>query len=223
MKKIWGIIVVVASVMLVSIMLVCGAFLYGKSQSETIVKETVQYIEAENQADDIVAEEDFVLSINYIENTLLPASDLIVSRFNYKDADIYEDFKEINGHKIPLTTDKVVFTYEGAISLGIDFSQIRYQIDEEKKTIQITLPEVGIIANEIEFSSFEYYTVSDSIFNKNMMEETTELIDTLKTKTAARVLKDQEILQDVEQKTQALIRSLLETEEHTKEYLVVFR
>ena len=220
MKKEYIIIIVAVSVLLVA--MIVGAFFWGQSLAPTVVKHDVEYVQADEPADEYIEEEDYTLEIRYLEEVIAPASDLVTTRFYYKDADTYESYKEFKGFKIPLTTDQVVFTYEGTVSLGFDFSAITYRIDEANKKIYIKLPAVKIIANEIEFDSFTYYEVKNSIFTEQTMEITTDIMAVLQEKTEQRVMNDQELLDSVRDNAENLIRGLLKAAEHTSEYKVEF-
>ena len=71
-----------------------------------------------------------------IEEILQPAGDLITQRYYYTDMDTFESYKELLGAKIPLTTDKVVFTYKGAISAGIVLSKVEFEVNERPSTLR---------------------------------------------------------------------------------------
>ena len=74
------------------------------------------------KADSIIEEDNYILTISTVEKIIKPASDLITSKYIYKDADSYENYKNLFGKRVPFTTDKVVFTYKGTVSVGIDLS-----------------------------------------------------------------------------------------------------
>ncbi|MDO5293952.1 MAG: DUF4230 domain-containing protein [bacterium] len=174
-------------------------------------------------ADTVVTDKDTLLTISTVEEILRPASDLISMRYCYTDADMNENFKSFLGNRVPFTTDKVVFTYDGVISVGIDLASVKYEIDHESKAINIELPEVKIIANEIDASSFKYAYKSDSIFNSTDMSDYTSLIDALKQKKAEDVKNNTEFMQSAETNTKTVVKSFLTEAEATKEYTVNFK
>ncbi|MDO5520658.1 MAG: DUF4230 domain-containing protein [bacterium] len=174
-------------------------------------------------ADSVVSNGDMLLSISTVEEILKPASDLISMRYCYTDADVNENFKSFFGNRVPFTTDKVVFTYDGIVSVGVDLSSVEYEINHENKAITILLPEVKIIANEIDASSFEYPYKSDSIFNSTDMSDYTDLIDVLKQKKAEEVKNNTEFMKSAEENTKTVLKSFLTEAEATKEYTVTFK
>lgn len=175
------------------------------------------------RADDAIVEDNYMLTISTVEKIIKPASDLITSKYNFKDAGTYEDYKHILGKKVPFTTDKVVFTYKGTVSVGIDLSDVKYEIDDKNKSISITLPEIGIKSNEIDNSSFEYPFESDSVFNSTEMSDFTKLLSTLKKKKEEEVKKDTEFMDTARQNTENVLKDFLTASDATKEYSVIFK
>ena len=179
-------------------------------------------VDVSGDADKIITTDEFQVEIRHVEEILSPASDLVTSRYNYKDAQIYENNKKFFGVKLPFTEDKVVFTYEGTISLGIDMSKAKYNVDNENKKITVDLPEIGIISNEIDAGSFEYPFVSDSVFNNTNMPDYTKLIDILKDEKAKDILADTETLDQCMANTKMVITNLLLNSDKTKDFTVEF-
>lgn len=177
----------------------------------------------------IVEEEDefvgdqYLLTISTVEEIIKPASDLITSRYIYKDADTYENYKELFGKKVPFTTDKVVFTYRGTVSVGIDLSDVYFDIKNNEKIIIITLPEQVIKSNEIDDSSFEYPFTADSFFNNTEMGDFTDLLATLKDRKAAEVKNDTDFMYAARQNTENVLRKFITAADVTKEYRVDFQ
>ena len=174
------------------------------------------------EADDLIAGDNYMLTISTVEKIVKPANDLITSTYNYKDADVYENYKELFNKRVPFTTDKVVFTYKGTIGVGVDLSQVKYDIDNENTTISIELQEVGIKFNEIDESSFEYPFESNSIFNSTEMSDYTKLLATLKEKKEIEVKSDLEFMHTAKQNTENVLKNFLTASDETKDYSVIF-
>ena len=220
-KEYWIAIIVTICVVMAGVAI--GTYFIGRNQSEPVNHHKNESVDLEEPADEVVEEQNAKLEIRYLKEVIAPASDLVTTRYYYKDADSFQSYKEINGFKIPLTTDEVVFTYEGTVSLGIDFSKIVFLVDEKDKKITVDLPEVKIVANEIDFHSFVYYEIKNSIFTEQTMEVTTDLLAVLQEKTANRVMNDQELLDSVRDNAENLIRGLLNSAEYSSGYEVVFK
>lgn len=163
-----------------------------------------------------------VITAITLRQILKPASDLISMKYCYTDADYYEHFKDLFGKKIPFTTDRVVFTYNGVVSAGIDLSLVEYEIDNELKSIVVKLPEIKILSNEIDASSFEFPYESNSIFTKTDMDDYMKIIDSLKEKKVKDIKSNDEFMKSTLDNTKNVIKSFLTLDDSTKEYTVNF-
>lgn len=195
-----------------------GFYRRGKSVSASLTPDLSTFVVAP-----IPTEKPFLLTISHVEEIIKLASDMITTKYAYTDADTYENYKQLFNIKLPLTTNKVVFTYSGEIGIGIDLSEITAYLDNENKTITIDLPEVNVKYNEIDAESFEYYNVSSTIFNQLEMEDITDLIAALLEQKEAQVLNNKKIMEEAKGNTEIVLRSLLSNSDITKEYKVVFK
>lgn len=194
----------------------------GRGEPQPAAPELPVQMEAE--PDEVIqVNESAVLTVWNIEEILRPASELITTRYYYTDADIFENYKQLGGMKIPLTTNKTVFTYDGTVSIGIDFSQIAIEVDNEERVITVTLPPSRIIANEIDASSFRYYDVTNSVFNQTEMGDITELIDQLKLKKEEKIYADEDFLLQSDRNAQRILEGFLSASELTDSYTVEFQ
>ena len=168
-------------------------------------------------------EKPFTLTISHVNEIIRPASELITTKYAYTDANIYENYKELFNVRLPITTNKVVFTYSGSVGIGIDLSKLSLYLDNENKTITITLPELEVKYKEIDAESFEYYNVSSSIFNQFKMADSTDLISTLLEKKVQQVLNDKNIMDEARINTELVLKSFLSISDLTKDYKVTFK
>lgn len=173
--------------------------------------------------DNTIVEENYTLTISNVKEVLKPASDLISTKYYYTDADTYENYKELFGKRVPFTTDKVVFIYDGIISVGIDLAEVDYEINNDNKVIVITLPEIKILSNEIDAESFEFPYMSDSVFNTTQMNDYTELIGKLKAEKEEELMDNNELINEAMENTKDVLEQFLTVSENTKEYMVIFK
>lgn len=173
-------------------------------------------------SDSIILPEDYTLTVENVKQVLAPAGELVTTKYFYTDIGTYENYKEFFGKKVPFTTEKTIFCYNGEISIGIDITEVTYEIDEEKKLICITLPTLQIIANEIDDASFEFFDVSHSIFNEAQMEDYANLAAELKEEKAEEVLKNTEFMQQARLNTEYILSNFLTASDLTAEYKAVF-
>ena len=154
--------------------------------------------------------EEIRVSTSNVRTVIKKAGELISTKYYYKDTGVYENSKEIfKGIKVPFTTDLVVFTYEGVVSLGIDMDKIKIDVNDETQTIILTLPKVDIRNNEIDHESFEYPYEKDSVLNHTNMQNYTELLAQLKNEKAADVLLDKDLMETAKINTQQVLEKFL--------------
>lgn len=91
-----------------------------------------------------------------------------------------EGSRVIGGVKIPFTQSKYIYSYDVTIKAGIDFGGINWELDEEQKTIHVTLPETRVLSSEINLDSFQVYYESESIFRHITLEENNAALQELK-------------------------------------------
>ncbi|MCR5601768.1 MAG: DUF4230 domain-containing protein [Ruminococcus sp.] len=157
-----------------------------------------------------------------LEEILLPASDLISMKYTYTDVDIYENSKKAFGVKIPLTTDKVIFTYSGIVSAGIDLSQLTYDINNTEKKITITLPEPQFMSHEMDESGFKFYDAKNSIFTETKLEDYTTLMSRLKEAKEEKLRNDGEFFPSVTENAKNVLNDLFKISELTSEYEIIY-
>ena len=84
---------------------------------------------------------------------------------------VTEGSRVLWGVTIPFTQSKYIYSYDVTIKAGIDFGGIDRDLEEEQKTIRVTMPETRVLSSEINLDSFKVYHESESIFHHITLEE----------------------------------------------------
>ena len=225
MKKRW-IAVLIASCAAVSVL--CSFIVVNVMQKKSESVTDVLSNAIENQSDggnfiDDVMPEKIELREENLEELFASASELVTLKYYYTNAADLEKYRELFGMRVPLTTNRTVFTYDGVINAGIDLSDIIFdEIDNEKKTIHITLPYPKVISNELDMSSFEYYDVKNSVFTSISPEEVTYKIDELKQMQEDELKQKGGFYDSVTDNAENVLRNILSLSELTSGYKVTF-
>lgn len=217
--------------MAVGVLAGTGTFIalkYHDIKHEPSVKEVLE--EAKEKAEEAVeapidemVTEVVTIRQETLEELFKPASELVTYKYYYTAAADMEKFKELFGYKIPGTTERTVFTYDGTVSAGIDLSKLSYDsIDNEKKTIVITLPAPEIFSHELDTGSFSYYDVTSSLFTAITPEELTDKLDELKLKETAKLYRDDDFFDSVSENAENVLRELLTMNSDTADFTVTF-
>ena len=114
---------------------------------------------------------------------------------------------------------KYFVSYEGTVSAGIDFKQVKIDIDKETKKLIITVPEPKITGYNVDIGSLKF------IFTKDKYNEASELENAFKLCKAdleARSEKDELILQTAKQNSITVLEAFFKPwiETFNKEYQV---
>ena len=163
------------------------------------------------------------VTVEEVESVLKPAATLITSKYYYKNA---ADFKSVltffdTGIELPFTTSKGYIIYNGVVSVGINFDELTFDIDNRKHSITVHLPKEKIQAHEIDNSSVQTDT-QQSILNMLNAEYYSTLIAGFKKQTENEILNNTDYMKQVHSNTENVIRSFLLASDVTGKYKVVF-
>ena len=140
-----------------------------------------------------------IIVSNNVEGTIQDIGQLATAEYIYtvtQTAD--KESLEVLGIKLPFTSSRVIYSYSGVIKAGIEFGEVKVNVNDSNKTITVTLPDPIQISNEIDNDSLMVYDEKYSLFNTftfsdmNMSQE--ELKKAAETSSAERGLFDNAIV-----------------------------
>ena len=79
------------------------------------------------------------------------------------------DARTLFGFDIPFTKSKYIYSYDGIVKAGLDFSQIEVAVNDEAKIATVKLPEIKVLDVTIDNDSLKIYDESQSIFTPLQM------------------------------------------------------
>lgn len=112
-----------------------------------------------------------VLSSITVENQLQQISQLATIRYSYTNMGQFENSNEFYGIKLPFTTKSFIVAYDGTITAGVDLSQAKVTVTDQKVTIALPAPQ--ILSHEVDPNSLEVFDETTSIFNPITIEDYT--------------------------------------------------
>ena len=112
-----------------------------------------------------------VLSSITVENQLQQISQLATVRYSYTNMGQFENSNEFYGIKLPFTTKRFIVAYDGTITAGVDLSQAKVTVTDQKVTIALPAPQ--ILSHEVDPNSLEVFDETTSIFNPITIEDYT--------------------------------------------------
>ena len=111
------------------------------------------------------------ISSDIVKEQLLSVKELTTLKYNYTNMGSFENQNDFYGIKIPFTTKKFIISYDGTVSAGIDLDKTKVNIDENSKTINISLAKAKILSHEIDEDSLTIFDEKNSIFNQLKLED----------------------------------------------------
>ena len=112
-----------------------------------------------------------VLSSITVENQLQQISQLATVRYSYTNMGQFENSNEFYGIKLPFTTKSFIVAYDGTIIAGVDLTQAKVTVTDQKVTIALPAPQ--ILSHEVDPNSLEVFDETTSIFNPITIEDYT--------------------------------------------------
>ncbi|MBQ6371912.1 MAG: DUF4230 domain-containing protein [Oscillospiraceae bacterium] len=104
---------------------------------------------------------------------------LVTYSYEYSDVREIKDSRQLFGWNIPGTTHTIQLKYNGTIKVGYEVADIQVSVDNDTKTIYVTLPDPKVTDNYIDMDSLSY-AEQNNIFNPIKGEEITTGLDTIK-------------------------------------------
>lgn len=145
-----------------------------------------------------------------IANELSGISEYASLEYRYTNVGKFEDQVDFYGWKVPLTTKSFIITYDGAMKLGIQGSDISVEVNGQE--IRIKLPPAQVLSHEIFEDKLEVLDQTKNIFNPIQIEDYTRFAADRKRDVEQKAQEDglfQEALVRAEQQLGIFLRSML--------------
>lgn len=118
-----------------------------------------------------VPKEETLISSETVESSIKEAKELTTLKYHYKNIASFENSQEFQGFKLPFTTKRFLYTYAGVIHAGVDLDKVKVDVNNEDKTVSVTLPKSKILSHDIDEKSVMFYDEKNSIFNPLELED----------------------------------------------------
>lgn len=122
------------------------------------------------------------ISSEVIKEQFVEIGEIATEEYYYTEVGTYDNQKSIGDMNIPFTESSCVYSYDGLIKAGIDFTQAEVEKDNLKKLITVTIPESKILSSELNEDSFKIFNEKSSIFNPIKAENINDTNKALKQK-----------------------------------------
>lgn len=165
----------IIALLMVAVALVCGIRSYTAYKNELLEKEkeqeSVQKAEPAESTEKKVFLKDITLTGETIQSGLRDIGKLCTAEYYFTHVETFESQIDLFGLKIPGTKSSYVYSYDGKILAGVDFTKITVDKDDRSKTILISFPKAEIISTDIDQDSFTLYGEKKGLFNPFEVED----------------------------------------------------
>ena len=128
----------------------------------------------------------------------------------------------ILGIKLGFTESSFLASYDGVITAGIDFDQIKVTKDETWGLVTVAMPPAAILSVDIDPESFQLYSETTSIFTDLSAEDYNNALLELETTERDKALQ-RGILTKADENARKLVRSFIEGLLDPAKYNIQFR
>lgn len=126
------------------------------------------------------------VSGNTLQYGLNDFSMLDTQEYFYTHLAVYDSTNKVWEVDVPFTQTKVIYSYDGTVTAGVDFSQII--VENYNKTITVKMPEAQITHSTIDEDSFKLYDERSSIFNPFTITNMNDVLKDIKQKEEQKAI-----------------------------------
>lgn len=178
------------------------------------------FINGSKDKETLVVNKEVTVDAVTLARLVAPASEIVAYKYYYTTAGVYDDSKKLFNKKVPFTTDKAVYLVDGVISAGVDISEIKFDVDNKKKIIDVTIKNPKIMSHEIDNDSFQYFEVKNSILNSSNLADFAELESDIKSNQEQKLNDNKEFWENTKNNVKTTIDSLIKASGLTDEYTI---
>ena len=206
----------IAAAVLALLIVGAGAYLIGRAAP----RGTVQ---AESETRGAIIGENTAISGETIRSGLNGIGELATEEYYFTQVETYDSTKSAQlfniTFDIPLTRTRFIYSYDGVIKAGVDFTKIEVEKDDLRRVITVTLPKSHILSTEIDFDSFELYDEQQSIFNPVSVRDVNDTNRAMM-QTAEKDALAKGLLDRADKNAETLVKNFLRGGYDVREYAV---
>lgn len=142
-----------------------------------------------------------------IKEELEAVGKLTTAEYYFTQVETYSKTKSYFG--IWSAESEFIFSYDGVVSAGIDFSKIKVEKDEDNNKITVIIPNATIQYTEIYYDSFKKYLEDESIWNKLDIDDYNKSMKDFES-SANKKAKDNKIIENANDNALIIIKNLVD-------------
>ena len=158
-----------------------------------------------------------------IKAELKKAGELVSSKYYYNESsDFKKDTKLWDTIVVPFSADKSLVEFEGVVGLGMTLDEIDVVVDDKKKQIVVTLPEIKVLFHEITDGTFKATYMVNSIITDTNANDYYAIIQEIKNGKEDILMNDKSIMKEVREDAEENLSGFLASFVRSSGYELVF-
>lgn len=184
-------------------------------QELELQREAIASLRSEAQKaeeDGLIQETEPVITSSTVRDQLSALQELVTTEYIYTNAGKFENQNQIKiiGQDIgiPFTSKRFIVAYDGRIKVGVDLSQAKIDVDEDNRSITVTLPDSQIVSHETFEDTLVVLDETNNVFNPISIENYTEFVAGQKSAMEQKAV-DRGVLTSAGQEARTVVQSFL--------------
>lgn len=150
-----------------------------------------------------------VITSDQITEQLSSISELVTQKYIYTRAARETSNKTwMWDWTMPFSDTSLLVMYDGEVKAGINFSAVKVEVNEEERSITVTLPRSTVVNNNIPQETIEVLEVKESLFNEITFSDYNEFIASQKPAAEERAI-ELGLLADADKEAQTIVKAFL--------------
>lgn len=177
-----------------------------------------------NQLEELlnVKESTPVITRDILEEQVSSLSELVTKKYMYRNASRQENDKTwLWGWTMPFSDTSLLATYDGTITTSIDLKGIKFNINENCKTIFVTMPPSKIFDHNIPQETINVVEVKDNLFNKVTFNDYNKFISAEKDVMEELAIK-KGLLADANKEAKEIVKAFIQNLPGIDQYKLIF-
>ena len=187
--------IVLTTVVLLAVVLIVAWFVTTRQNTKTSTR-TVEF--GLRNIGELVTQEGFFTSVQTINGS-----------------------REVFGITVPLTQSKYIYSYDGLVKAGVDFSKAQLEVDESEKIMTVIVQAPEVLEVIVDPESLVVYDETKNIFSPLKLNDVNETMKAMKQEVRQKAL-DNGILANAKDNAELLITGFLHGAFPEETYTVEF-
>lgn len=180
-------------------------------QRETI--EAMREKAAQKEEEDrLIHEARPVITNSLVSDRLTALQELVTTEYIYTNSGKYENQNQVTligkDFNIPFTEKHFIIAYDGRIKVGVDMSRASVNVDEDARTITVTLPKSQIVSHETFEDTLVVLDETNNVFNPISIENYNEFVSGQKTEMEQKAI-DRGVLSNADAEAKLIVQAFL--------------